>query len=386
MVYLDYNSTTPIDERVLDAMMPYFKDKFGNASSATHSYGWRAKDAVDKSRSQVAKLIGCLDQEVVFTSGSTESINLALKGIFSAYKKKGNHIVTCKTEHKAVLDVCSALERQGGSVTYLSVDEQGHIDLKDLERAITEKTILVAVMMVNNETGVIHPIKEIADIVHKRDSILFCDATQAIGKIPVNVIDLGVDVMTMSAHKFYGPKGLGALYVRRKNPRVTITPLIDGGGHERGRRSGTLNVPGIVGIGEACKLASDEMDKNEKQIRVNRDYLEQELLELGNTFLNGDLKSRIYNTSNICFRDLKAEDVINASKSLVAIATGSACTSADQKPSHVLKAMGLSKEGAYGSVRFSLGKYNTSEEIKGVVEQLSNKIRELRAYKSTLYS
>jgi cysteine desulfurase len=370
-IYLDYNATTPVDKRVLDTMLPYFTEKFGNASSRTHSFGWVADDAVKTARQQVADLINCLDQEIIFTSGATEAINLAIKGVWGNYQSKGKHIITVKTEHKAVLDTCKALEKKGVEITYLSVDREGLIDLDELKKALTPNTILVAVMYANNETGVIQPIKQIADLVHANNSIFMCDATQAVGKINVDVEDEHIDLMCLSAHKLYGPKGVGALYVRRKNPRVSLFPQIDGGGHERGLRSGTLNVTGIVGLGKACEIARQEMWEDAARISKLRTKLEQYLCDLPNVFINGSTKNRLFNTTNICFQNIRSESLINKIPT-IAVAMGSACTSAVAEPSHVLKAMGLSDEDSYSSIRFSLGKYTTDEEIKEVIEKITS--------------
>lgn len=377
-IYLDYNATTPVDKRVLDAMLPYFIEKFGNASSRTHSFGWIAEDAVKIARQQVADLINCLEQEVVFTSGSTEAINLAIKGVWENYKSKGKHIITVKTEHKAVLDTCISLEKKGAEITYLNVDREGIIDLEELKKALRPETILVAVMYANNETGVIQPIKQIADLVHSNNSpfeggqggcFLFCDATQAVGKINIDVQDEHIDLMCLSAHKFCGPKGIGALYVRRKDPRVTLFPQMDGGGHERGLRSGTLNVTGIVGLGKACEVAKADMWEDSARISKLRTRLEQLLCEIPNTFINGSIRDRLFNTTNICFQGMRSETLISKIPN-IAVAMGSACTSAIAEPSHVLKAMGLSDEDSYSSIRFSLGKYTTEEEIKEVIEKV----------------
>jgi cysteine desulfurase len=376
-VYLDYNATTPVDSRVLESMLPYFTEKFGNASSRTHAFGWIADDAVKKARSQVAAFVGCLDQEIIFTSGATEAINLAIKGVWDNYQSKGNHIITVKTEHKAVLDTCHSLEKKGAEITYLSVDREGLIDLNELKNAITDKKILVDVMYANNETGVIQPVKQIAEIVHANKSIFLCDATQAVGKIGMDVEEEHIDLMCMSAHKFYGPKGVGALYIRRKDPRVSLFPQIDGGGHERGIRSGTLNVTGIVGLGKACEIAKEEMWNDSARISKLRTRLEQLLCELPDVFINGSTRHRLYTTTNICFQNIRSESLINKIPQ-IAVAMGSACTSAVAEPSHVLKAMGLTDEDSYGSVRFSLGKYTTEKEINDVIESVSKAVYELR--------
>lgn len=376
-IYLDHNATTPVDKRVLEMMLPYFSEKFGNASSRTHTYGWVAEDAVKTAREQVAQLINCLAQEIVFTSGATEAINLAIKGVWENYQTKGKHIITVKTEHKAVLDTCKSLERKGAEITYLSVNREGLIDLEELKKVLTPQTILVAVMYANNETGVIQPIKQIADLVHANNSIFMCDATQVVGKINCDVEDDHVDLMCLSAPKFYGPKGVGALYVRRKNPRVTLYPQIDGGGHERGLRSGTLNVTGIVGLGKACEIAQQEMWDDSIRISKLRTKLEQHLCDIGNVFINGSTKHRLFNVTNITFQGVRSETLINKIPS-IAVAMGSACTSAIAEPSHVLKAMGMSDEDSYSTVRFSLGKYTTEAEINEVIEIVSRVISEMK--------
>jgi cysteine desulfurase len=368
-IYLDNNATTPVDKRVLDTMLPYFTEKFGNASSRTHAYGWIADDAVKTSRQQLADLINCLDQEIVFTSGATEAINLAIKGVWDNYQGKGKHIITVSTEHKAVLDTCNALTKKGAEVTYLSVDREGLIDPQELKEALRPDTILVAVMYANNETGVIQPVRQIADLVHAAGSIFFCDATQAVGKINIDVQDEHIDLMCISAHKFYGPKGVGALYVRRKDPRVTLFPQMDGGAHERGLRSGTLNVPGIVGLGKACEIAKLEMWDDAARISKLRTRLEQFLCEHLNVFINGSTRHRLFNTVNIRFSDFRSESLIGKLPA-IAVAMGSACTSAVAEPSHVLKAMALTEEEAYSSIRFSIGKYNTEEEIKETIDSV----------------
>lgn len=369
-VYLDNSATTPMDPRVLEVMMPYFLEHFGNAASRSHSFGWAAEEAVKYTREQVAQLIGAEPKEIIFTSGATESDNLALKGIFEMYAAKGNHIITVKTEHKAVLDSCKHIEKLGGEITYLDVKNDGLIDLKELENAIRPETILVSVMFANNEIGVIQPIKKISAIAKKHGALFFADATQAIGKIPINVINDGIDLMAFSAHKIYGPKGIGALYVRRKNPRVKVTEQIDGGGHENGMRSGTLNVPGIVGFGKACELCRIEMKKESKRIKKLRDKLEIQLLKLDETFVNGNIEHRIPNVSNISFKYAESEGLMLGFNKNIAVSSGSACMSASIEPSHVLKALGLVDDLAHSSLRFSLGRFTTEEEIDYTIEQV----------------
>jgi len=373
-IYLDYNSTTPVDPRVLEAMLPYFTEKFGNAASKTHSFGWVAEAAVEQARERVAKLINATPHEIIFTSGATESVNLAIKGVWENYQSKGNHIITVATEHKAVLDTCNYLESKGAQVTYLKVDREGLIDLEELKNSMTRSTILVCVMYANNETGVIQQISEISKIVHDKESLFLCDATQAVGKIPVDVEADGIDLLCLSAHKIYGPKGTGALFVRRKNSRVSLIPQIHGGNHERGFRSGTLNVPGIVGLGKACEIAEKEMWNDAQRVSQLRTLLEQKLLDLGNIFVNGSIKYRLPNVTNLCFKGIKADSLI-AKLSEIAVSTGSACTSAIAQPSHVLKSMGMTDEMAYSSVRFSLGKYTTEEDVKYVIEKTSRELQ-----------
>ena len=324
LIYLDYNATTPVDEKVVQEMLPYFSTYFGNAASKTHALGWQAEAAVDKARIQIAEFIGAEKEEIIFTSGSTESCNLAIKGLFEKYQSKGNHIITVATEHKAVLDACAALEKKGATISYLSVSPEGLIDLDELKKCITDKTILVCVMLANNETGVIQPIEKIAEIVHQHKSILFCDATQAAGKIRIDVNELGADLLCISAHKFYGPKGVGALYVRRKNPRVILQEQINGGGHENGLRSGTLNVPAIVGFGKACEIAQLELWDNNTKLSALRAKIEHYLLDIEGVRINGSTKYRLYNTANICFSGIKADLLIAKTTHKLCVAAGSA--------------------------------------------------------------
>jgi len=365
MVYLDYNSTTPVDERVLAEMLPFFTEHFGNASSNTHPLGWYAHGAIDKARLQVANFIGAESSEIIFTSGATEAINMALKGVFEAYQSKGNHIITCKTEHKAVLDTCAYLEEKGASITYLNVDREGRIDLDELKESLTNKTILVAIMAANNETGVLQDLEKISEITHQQEAIFFSDTTQMAGKLPIDVNEMGLDLCCISAHKLYGPKGVGALYIRRKNPRVNLIPLFHGGGHENGKRSGTLNITGIVGLGKACEIAQNEFWDNNMHISKVRGYLEHQLLEINNLRINGSTRYRLYNTSNIYFPLLKdGGSVFSKIKSKYAVSLGSACTSAHNEPSHVLMAMGLEKDEANHSIRFSFGKKSQKQEVE----------------------
>jgi cysteine desulfurase len=377
-VYLDYNATTPVDPRVLETMLPYFTEHFGNAASRNHTFGWEAEESVDHAREQVAKLIGAHPKEIVFTSGATEADNLALKGIFETYASKGNHIITVTTEHNAVLDTCRHIEKLGGEVTYLQVNNEGSIDLKDLEAAFKPNTILVSVMYANNETGTIHPVTEISAIVKKHGALFFTDATQAAGKIAIDVIKDGIDLMAFSAHKLYGPKGVGALYVRRKNPRVKITAQMDGGGHERGMRSGTLNVPGIVGFGKACELCMSDMESDNAHISKMRDRLEAELLKLEEVYVNGSREHRLPHVTNISFKHAEAESLLMGFNKNIALSSGSACTSASLEPSHVLKALGLDDDLAHSSLRFGLGRFTTDEEIDYTIEQVSNTVTKLR--------
>lgn len=377
-VYLDNNATTPMDPLVFEAMQPYFMEHFGNAASRSHSYGWEAEEAVEKAREQAAKLIHADPKEIIFTSGATEGDNLALKGVFEMYAGKGNHIITCVTEHKAVLDSCRHIEKTAGEVTYLPVQANGLINLKDLEEAITPKTVLIAVMYANNEIGVVQPIDQISILAKRRGIIFFCDAAQAAGKIPIDVIKDGIDLMTLSAHKMYGPKGVGALYVRRKNPRVRLTAQMDGGGHERGMRSGTLNVPGIVGFGQACELCRLNMDEDTKRISVLRDKLENALLGIEACSLNGSKEYRLPHVTNISFKYVESEALMMGLNKNIAVSSGSACTSASVEPSYVLKAIGLRDDLAHSSLRFGLGRFTTEDEIEYTIEQVTATVNRLR--------
>jgi cysteine desulfurase len=376
-VYLDNNATTKVDPRVLDAMMPYFTEDFGNAASRNHPFGWKAEEAVDYAREQIAALIGSSDKEIIFTSGATESNNLAIKGVFEMYAEKGKHIITVTTEHKAVLDTCKHLEKLGAEITYLTPDTDGLISLSQVEEAIRPETILVTVMYGNNEIGVIQPIREIGALCKKAGVLFHSDATQAIGKIPVDVIADGIDLMSFTAHKMYGPKGIGVLYVRRKNPRVKVTAQMDGGGHERGMRSGTLNVPGIVGLGKACEIARLEMEADAERLSKLRDKLENALLSLEESYVNGNTGSRLPHTSNISFKYVEGEGLMMAVKD-IAVSSGSACTSASLEPSYVLKSLGLDDELAHSSLRFGLGRFTTEEEIDFTIKCVTDAVNRLR--------
>ncbi len=377
-IYLDNNATTPMDPRVLETMLPYFVEKFGNAASRSHPYGWVAEEAVDYAREQVASLINADPKEIIFTSGATEADNLALKGVFEMYATKGNHIITCTTEHKAVLDSCKHIEKIGGQVTYLEVQPDGLIDLQELENAITDKTILIAIMYGNNEIGVVQPIRDISKIARKHGVLLFTDGTQAVGKIPVDVMADGIDLMAFSAHKMYGPKGVGALYVRRKNPRVKVTAQMDGGGHERGMRSGTLNVPGIVGFGKACELCKNEMEAEAKRLSTMRDRLEKGLLVLEEAYVNGNREHRLPHTANVSFKYVEGEGLMMGFNKNIALSSGSACTSASLEPSYVLKALGLGDDLAHSSLRFGLGRFTTEEEIDFTIQSVKDTVTKLR--------
>ncbi|WP_307734779.1 IscS subfamily cysteine desulfurase [Chitinophaga nivalis] len=378
-VYLDYNATTPCDPRVVTTMLPYFTEIFGNAASRSHAFGWAAEEAITHAREQVAALIGAETKEIIFTSGATEAINLAIKGVYETYTTKGNHLITVATEHKAVLDTCKHLEKQGAQVTYLPTDPEGFIDLAQLEAAITPQTILITVMYANNETGLIQPVKQISDIARRHGVLFMTDASQAAGKIPVDVNADGIDLLAFSSHKMYGPKGVGALYVRRKSPRVKITAQLDGGGHENGMRSGTLNVSGIAGFGMACELCRTEMPAEAARLAGLRDRLEQALLQLEATAVNGSTAHRLPHVSNLSFKYVESESLLMGFHKSIAVSSGSACTSASMAPSHVLKAMGLSDELAHASIRFGLGRFTTEAEIDYAITTITAAILQHRA-------
>jgi len=377
-VYLDHNATTPCDPRVVEVMLPYFSTSYGNAASRHHSFGWVAEEAVDHAREQVARLIGAEPKEIIFTSGATEGDNLALKGVFEMYAGKGKHIITCNIEHKAVMDTCSYIESKGGEVTWLEVKSNGLIDLSELEAAIRTDTILISIMYANNEIGTIMPMKEICEIAKRKGVLIFTDATQAVGKIPIDVNKTGIDLMAFSAHKMYGPKGVGALYVRRKNPRVKLSAQLHGGGHERGMRSGTLNVPGIVGFGKACEICQKEMTGEIARVSRLRDKLQAGLLRIEGTSVNGDINNRLPHVTNISFKHADGEGLMMSLNKNIALSTGSACTSASIEPSYVLKALGLEDELAHSTIRFGLGRYTTEEEIDYTVEQVSAAVSKIR--------
>jgi cysteine desulfurase len=377
-IYLDNHATTRVDPRVVDAMLPYFTELFGNAASRNHEFGWEAEQAVDKARKQIADLIGATPKEIIFTSGATESDNLAIKGVAEMYAEKGNHIITVVTEHKAVLDTCKKLEKNGVRVTYLPVMGDGLIDLQMLKEAFTDKTILVSVMYANNELGVIQPIREIGKLCRERGVLFHTDGVQAIGKVPVKVNDDNIDLMSISGHKMYGPKGVGALYVRRRNPRVQITAQIDGGGHERGMRSGTLNVPGIVGLGEACELCSKEMETETPRLLALRDRLKAKLeAGLDEVYIKGSMEHRLPHSLNMSFAYVEGESLLMGIND-IAVSSGSACTSATLEPSYVLKALGVGDDVAHSSIRFGIGRFNTQEEIDYVAEKLIDVVKKLR--------
>ncbi len=377
-IYMDNNSTTRVDPRVVEAMLPYFTEKYGNAASRSHQYGWEAESAVDDARGQIARTIGASDKEIIFTSGATESNNLALKGVAAMYKKKGNHIITVPTEHKCVLDTSKRLEREGCQVTYLDVDTNGRVTADQVRDAITDKTIVVSIMYANNEIGTIQPIAEIGKVCKEKGVLFHCDAVQAVGKIPVDVEAAGIDLMSLSAHKLYGPKGIGALYVRKKNPRVRLEPIIDGGGHERGMRSGTLPVPLIVGFGEACEIALREMPEESKKTFALRERLRKGIMDqLPETYLNGHPTERLPGNANISFAYVEGEGMMMGIKD-VAVSSGSACTSASLEPSYVLRALGVGDELAHSSIRFGIGRFNTAEEVDYVVDLVVREVKRLR--------
>jgi cysteine desulfurase len=377
-IYMDNHATTPMDPRVLEAMLPYFNQIFGNAASRNHQFGWEAESAVDKAREQIAKLINCTPKEIIFTSGATESNNLAIKGIAEMYREKGNHIITQVTEHKAVLDTCKKLERQGYEVTYLPVETDGLVSVEKLAAAITPKTILVTIMFANNEIGVIQPIAEIGKLCHEKGILFHTDAVQAVGKIPVDVQAMNIDVLSLTAHKIYGPKGVGALYVRRRNPRVQITEQINGGGHERGMRSGTLNVPGIVGLGKACEIAGEEMAAETARLKELRDYLEKKFEDaLDYIHVNGNMEHHLPGNLNMSFVHVEGESLLMGIND-IAVSSGSACTSATLEPSYVLKALGLGDDVAHSSIRFGLGRFNTKAEVDYVSDKVISVVKHLR--------
>ncbi len=377
-IFMDNHSTTQMDPRVLEAMVPYFIEKFGNAASRNHQFGWEAEEAVEVARAQIAKLIHCDPKELVFTSGATESDNLALRGVVEMYKDKGNHVITCMTEHRAVLDTCKALEKRGIAVTYLPVEKDGRVKPEEVRKAITDKTILISVMLANNEIGTIHPIAEIGKIAKEKGILFHCDATQGVGKIPVDVNQLGVDLMSFTAHKIYGPKGVGALYVRKKGPRVRLVPMIDGGGHERGMRSGTLPVPLIVGFGKACELCDQEMPAESKRIAAMRDRLQAQIMgALDECYLNGHPTERLPHNLNISFAYVEGEALLMGVKE-IALSSGSACTSATLEPSYVLRALGVGSDLAHSSIRFGLGRFTTDEEVDYTAKRMIAAVTRLR--------
>jgi len=379
LIYLDNNATTPADPRVVETMVPYFYEIPGNAASRSHPFGWKAEEAVDYAREQIANLIDVDSKEIIFTSGATEADNLGLKGAFEMYSRKGNHIITLETEHKAVLDACKKIEKDGGEVTYLKVKRDGIVDLQALEDAITDKTILVSIMWANNETGVIQPMKEIGAICEKKGVLFMSDATQAVGKIPVHPKEVGVHLMAFTAHKMYGPKGVGALFVNRKNPRVKVTAQMDGGGHERGMRSGTLNVPGIVGFGKAAEIAQKEMHQDAERLSVLRDKLEKGFMDtLEEVYVNGNTDHRMPHVTNISFKHVEGEGLMMTFNQNIAVSSGSACTSASLEPSYVLIALGLGDDLAHSSIRFSLGRFTTEEEIDITLDMLRKGVNHMR--------
>ncbi len=378
-VYMDNHATTRVDSRVLEAMLPYFTEKFGNAASRNHSFGWEAEEAVVRSREQIAAVIGAKCKEIIFTSGATESDNLAIKGVVEFYKDKGSHVISCVTEHKAVLDSCRALERAGrAAVTYIPVDKYGMVDPDAVRRAITDHTVLISIMWANNEIGTIHPIAEIGKIAKDKGVIFHCDAVQAVGKVPVDFEKAGIDLASISAHKIYGPKGVGAIYVRSKGPRVRLTPQMDGGGHERGMRSGTLNVPGIVGLGAACEIAGKEMPEEVRRLMLLRSQLQAGLFErLDEIYVNGHPTERLPGNLNVSFAYVEGESLLMGIND-IAVSSGSACTSATLEPSYVIRALGIGDELAHSSIRFGLGRFNTLEEVDYVTERVSKEVKRLR--------
>ena len=377
-IYMDNHATTPVDPRVLEEMLPYFTDKFGNSASRNHSFGWAGEEAVETARERIAKLIGATAKEIIFTSGATESDNLAIKGVAEMYREKGNHIITAVTEHKAVLDTCKRLEKYGYRVTYLPVQKDGLVDLDELKRAIDDKTILVTIMAANNEIGVLQPIAEIGKLCHERGVIFHSDATQAVGKVPIDVIKQNLDLISISAHKMYGPKGVGALYVRRKSPRVQLSPGIDGGGHERGMRSGTLNVPGIAGLGKACAICYEEMPQESRRMAGMRDRLRDRILSnLDEVYINGSMEHRLPGNLNISFAYVEGESLLMGIND-IAVSSGSACTSATLEPSYVLKALGTGDDLAHSSIRFGLGRFNSEAEVDYVADRVVETVQRLR--------
>jgi cysteine desulfurase len=377
-IYMDNHATTPVDPRVLEEMLPYFTDNFGNAASRNHTFGWAGEEAVETARQRIANLIGATAKEIIFTSGATESDNLAIKGVAAMYREKGNHIITAVTEHRAVLDSCKHLEKFGCRVTYLVVRQDGLIDLEDLKRALDDKTILVTIMAANNEIGVLQPIPEIGKLCRERGVLFHSDATQAVGKIPVDVNKQFIDLMSISAHKMYGPKGVGALYVRRKNPQVQLTPLIDGGGHEHGMRSGTLNVPGIVGLGKACAIASEVMPQEACHVAGMRNRLQDKIMgPLDEVYVNGSIDQRLPGNLNLSFAHVEGESLLMGIND-IAVSSGSACTSATLEPSHVLKALGTADNLAHSSIRFGIGRFNTDAEIDYVADRVCETVERLR--------
>jgi cysteine desulfurase len=375
---MDNHATTPVDPRVLEEMLPYFTNKFGNAASRNHSFGWAGEEAIETARERIAKLIGATPKEIIFTSGATESDNLAIKGVAEMYREKGNHIITAVTEHKAVLDTCKRLEKSGFRVTYLPVQKDGLVDLDDLKRAMDEKTILVTIMAANNEIGVVQPIAEIGKLCHEKGVIFHTDATQYVGKVPMDVIKQNLDLVSISGHKMYGPKGVGALYVRRKNPRVQLSPLIDGGGHERGMRSGTLNVPGIAGLGKACAICSEEMPQESCRMAGLRNRLRDKIMSsLDEVYINGSIEHRLPNNLNISFAYVEGESLLMGIND-IAVSSGSACTSATLEPSYVLKALGTGDDLAHSSIRFGLGRFKTEAEVDYVAARVTETVQRLR--------